>query len=132
MKKKNENQVEEIKEETVAEETVEEQVQETKVEETPVQQEAHMIYINKEEKPADKQPLEEIIEQERSGLFKTYRSTMTRNNILLLVVAAVFITGFFTITTGTIGAIIGWSLIGVTMVGMIIYYIYNRKLYPTK
>lgn len=145
MKKKNENQVEEIKEEVKTEESpvTEEEVkaeeisvseEETKVEEQPQKpaDDKHIIYINKGEKSENEPSLEEGIEAQRGELFKTYRSTMTRNNILLFVVAAVFIAGFIMIPQGGVLAIIGWILIGITMVGMIAYYIYNRKLYPTK
>lgn len=132
MKKKNETPVEEIKQENV-EEVKPEEAPETKVEEAPkVEDDSHIIYINKEPKPDDYPGVEEVVENERKGLFKTYRSTMTRNNILLFVVAAVFITGFIIIPQSMVGAIIGWSLIGVTVIGMVVYYIFNRKLYPNK
>ena len=110
-----------------------ETVEETKETEQVVEntQQEGLMYINKEKRD-ESVSMEEAIEAGRAELFKTYKSTSRRNNILIVIVAVVFIVGFIIIPNSMIGAVIGWILIGATVIGMIIYYIFTRKLYPTK
>ena len=88
------------------------------------------VNIIKLEKGEREKPFYDEIDDERNALYKTYRNTTRLNNILLIVVAAVFIGSFFLITQDTWGQITGWVLIGVTIAGLVAYYLITRNKYP--
>lgn len=110
MKKKNE--VETKENENVTSETV---------------SDPNIIVLSKEE---PEKPFDEVVEEGRKNIFKVYRTTSTRNNIIMVLVVAIFIGAFIAITRGTIGQIIGWVLVGVTIAGLVTYYLLTRNLYP--
>ena len=85
--------------------------------------------INLNEQKYDK-PFNEVVDEAREKLYKSYKKTSLINNILLVVVAAIFIGSFFMITRGTWGQIAGWVTIGVTLAGLVIYFLLTRKRYP--
>lgn len=116
MKKKNKENNPEV---TVIDSTVE---QEQAKEENP-----NVLVLSKEE--SDK-PFNEIVEEERQNLYKVYKSTSRRNNIIMVAVVAIFIGAFIAITRGTVGQIIGWVLVGTTLAGLVTYYILTRNLFP--
>lgn len=87
----------------------------------------NLIVLSKEE---PEKPFDEEIEEGRKNIFKVYKSTSVRNNIIMVVVVAIFIGAFIAITRGTIGQIIGWVLVGVTVAGLFTYYLLTRNLYP--
>ena len=103
-----------------------EQKEETGVEENT----SKKINVIKLEKKENDKPFYEVVENERISISKSYKKTSMINNILLLVVAAVFIGSFILITRGTWGQITGWVLIGVTIAGLVVYYLLSRKKYP--
>ena len=105
---------------------VEEKVEAEEVQEAP----AARINVINIEKNDDSQALGDKVEVERKALLKSYKKTSTINNILLVVVAAIFIGSFVLITQGTWGQITGWVLIGVTLAGLLTYYLLSRKRYP--
>lgn len=86
--------------------------------------------IIKLEKGSEK-PFVETIEEERKNIFKVYRSSTRRNNIIMIAVVAVFIGAFVLISRAEVWAtVLGWSLVGVTLVGLVIYYLLTRNVYP--
>ena len=105
---------------------VEEKVEVEETQEVP----APRINVINIEKNDDVQVLNDKVEEQRKFLLKSYKKTSTINNILLVVVAAVFIGSFILITQGTWGQITGWVLIGVTLAGLITYFLISRKKYP--
>ena len=100
--------------------------------ETSEVQEAPAIKTNviNIEKNDDVQALNDKVDEQRKSLLKSYKRTNLINNILLVVVAAVFIGSFVLITQGSWGQITGWVMIGVTLTGLIIYFLLTRKRYP--
>ena len=88
MKKKNEVESEETKDVTPTEKS-----------------NPNIIVLSKEE---PEKPFDEEIEEGRKNIFKVYKSTTTRNNIIMAVVVAIFVGAFIAITRGQIGQIIGW------------------------
>ena len=87
----------------------------------------NVIVLSKEE---PEKPFDEVVEEGRKNIFKIYKSTSARNNIIMVVVVAIFIGAFIAITRGTLGQIIGWVLVGVTIAGLFTYYLLTRNLYP--
>lgn len=126
--KKNKNQ-----NEAETNEKIEEISEEKKTnEEQKAANDSAFMYINKE-KHSDDFNMEESIEAARQELFKTYKSANKFNNISMIVVAAVFIVSFILITQQqTALTIVGYVLIGVTLVLMIVRYFTTRNLYPNK
>lgn len=86
--------------------------------------------VIKLEKKSEEKPLDAKVEESRLGLLKSYKRTSTINNILLVVVAGIFIGSFFLITRGDWMQILGWCLIGVTIAGLVTYFLLTRKRYP--
>ena len=86
-----------------------------------------MLYLKKgEEKPFD-----EVVEEERKNIFDTYRKTTRRNNLIMVIVVAVFIGAFILIAQQQVWAtVLGWVLVGGTLVGLVIYYLLTRNKYP--
>ena len=86
-----------------------------------------MIYLDK----GEEKPFYETIEAERQKIFKTYRSSTRKNNILMIIVVAIFIASFILIAQKQLWATItGWVLVGSTFVALIIYYLLTRNKYP--
>ena len=92
-----------------------------KPEENPV------IVLSKEEK---EHPFGETIEQERKGIFTLYKKTSRYSTFIMLGVVAMFIVAFIVYAQPGWGQPVCWSLVGVTLVGLICYYIFTKNLYP--
>lgn len=75
-------------------------------------------------------PFNEVIEKERHGLFALYRKTSRFNTILMVLVVSIFIAAFLIMGQEGWGPIVAWILIGATLVGLVVYYVFTRKLYP--
>lgn len=74
----------------------------------------------------------EKIEKSREQFFKTYNSAKRRSNILIPLVG-VLMAGSLILFLGvkeSWGKILGGVIIGVTLVGMIIYFIFNKNKLP--
>ena len=87
-----------------------------------------------EEKPAEEaKPYNEIIEDARQELYKSYgRSRRTSNIIMLAVVVAICGVMFMIISNNDVLKIVGYALAGALIVGMILYYVLTRKNLPNK
>ena len=69
-------------------------------------------------------------EDQRKNVLKSFKSSRMRSNIIMGVVVLIFVAAFILLTQGTWGQITGWVMVGVTVVGMAIYYILSRRLAP--
>ena len=82
--------------------------------------------------PADK-PYNVVIEEARQSLYKSYKTSRTISNILMfVVVAAICGIMFLIISNNQVLKILGYSLAGALVIGMVVYYILNRKRFPNK
>ena len=87
-----------------------------------------------EEKPAEEaKTYDVVIEDARKDLFKAYAKSRRVSNIIMFAVVAV-ICGimFMIIQNNQVLKIVGYSLAGALVVGMILYYALTRKNLPNK
>ena len=114
----------------------EQPVEEAKAEETKVEE--NKIEEVKEEVPADETPVEEVkaeetkpfdvlIEEKREPLFKEFKNSKKISNILTFAVLALTIAGMV-LVSGPL-AWLGWTLLGVGLVAMIVFYFFNKKYF---
>ena len=87
-----------------------------------------------EEKPAEEaKTYDVIIEDARQELFKSYAKSRRISNILMFaVVGAIVGIMFMIISENDVLKIVGYSLAGALIVGMILYYVLTRKNLPNK
>ena len=87
-----------------------------------------------EEKPAEEaKPYSVVIEDARQELFKSYGKQRRISNIIMFaVVVAVVGVMFLIIQNENYLKIIGYSLAGALLVGMVLYYVLTRKKLPNK
>lgn len=97
------------------------------------------ININEKEEVMEEQelgepkPYYEQIEEQRKELYKSYATSRRVSNILMFVmVAAIAGVMFMVISNNTILRIVGYVVAGLLLVGMILYYVLNRKKLPNK
>ena len=92
----------------------------------------------KEEAPVQEQPVEEktydkVIEAARKDLYKSYSLSRKISNILMFVVVGGIVgIMFLVMNNNQVLKIVGYCLAGALLVGMIVYYIVNRKKFPNK
>lgn len=79
----------------------------------------------------NEKPFNEVVEEERSQIFSTYKKSRTINNIITAIVVVIFIASMvlFVQFKGW-GQIVGGVAIGVALVFMIVYYILTRNKFP--
>lgn len=121
----------EVLEETPAEsEPVEEETKVEEPKEEKPQLPENVVEINKPSKEG--KPYDEVIEEARLDFNKFFRKGRIRSYIIMGVVFLVAAASVFCITFKSIPAlkIVGWSLIGAALVGMIVYYIVTRNSMP--
>ena len=87
-----------------------------------------------EEQPAEEaKPYNEVIEDARKDLYKAYNTSRKVSNILMVVVVAAIVgIMFLIISNNQILKIVGYCSAGALVIGMIVYYLVNRKKLPTK
>ena len=87
-----------------------------------------------EEKPAEEaKTYDVLIEDARQDLYKSYAKSRRISNILMfVVVAAICGIMFLIINNEQVLKIIGYSLAGALVVGMVLYYVLTRKKLPNK
>ena len=87
----------------------------------------------KVEAPAEQKTFDQIIEEERHKLYKSYTTSRRVSNILMFATVAA-ICGIMFLIISKIPAlrITGYALAGAILVGMIVYYLLNRKKFPNK
>lgn len=95
--------------------------------------------INEKEDLKESQPAEEakpyniVIEDARKELHKSYTTSRRISNILMFVVLAAIVgIMFLIISNNQVLKIVGYCLAGALVVGMVVYYVINRKKLPNK
>lgn len=89
--------------------------------------------VMEEPELGDPKPYYEQIEEQRQALYKSYATSRRVSNILMFVmVAAIAGVMFMVISNNTILRIVGYVVAGLLLVGMILYYVLNRKKLPNK
>ena len=95
--------------------------------------------INEKEDLKESQPAEEakpyniVIEDARKELHKSYTTSRRISNILMFVVLAAIVgIMFLIISNNQVLKIVGYCLAGALVVGMVVYYIINRKKLPNR
>ena len=76
---------------------------------------------------------DQVIEDARKNLYKSYKTSRTVSNILMLVVVAAIVgVMFMIISNNQVLKVVGYCLAGALLVGMILYYVLTRKNFPNK
>ena len=100
--------------------------------------ETEQVEAKEAEAPVQEQPVEEksydqVVEDARKELYKSYTMSRRISNILMFVVVGAIVgIMFLVINNNQVLKIVGYSLAGALLVGMILYYILNRKRFPNK
>ena len=89
--------------------------------------------VNQQPEVEEEKSYDVLIEDARKDLYKQYSTSRKVSNILMLVIV-VAICGimFMIISNNQVLKIVGYALGGALVVGMIVYYILNRKRFPNK
>lgn len=116
--KKNQKKTEEVAKEQVS----------TEIKEPQTEQTNSNIYVLNDGNSHD--DFDTKVEEGRNKIYTVYRSTSKRNTIIMIVVAAVFVAAFLLLPQGQWGQIVGWVLVGVTLAGLVTYYLLTRNIYP--
>ena len=78
-------------------------------------------------------PYQDVIEEARKELYKSFMLSRRISNIVMfIVVGAIVGIMFMIISNNNVLKIVGYSLAGALVVGMIVYYLINRKKFPNK
>ena len=117
-------EVETPEKEEVSEETpVNEKQEEKQTDELP-----GLVPITKYE---DERPYVEVVESARKDFLKVYNSQRRLSYIMMAIVMVLAVGSVFLITQTMMALkIIGWSLIGVAIIGMLVFYIVTRNKVP--
>ena len=100
--------------------------------------ENEQVEAKEAEAPVQEQPIEEksydqVVEDARKELYKSYTMSRRISNILMFVVVGAIVgIMFLVINNNQVLKIVGYSLAGALLVGMILYYVLNRKRFPNK
>ena len=121
------NLEEEKIEENVQPEETNSPVEEKKKEEKPVQEE--ILVLSKEE---PEKPFDEVVEEGRQELYRRFKKVNLMSTILMIVAAGAFVAAFILMTQGDWGQIAAWVVVGVTVVGLALYYVLSRRVQKAK
>ena len=89
--------------------------------------------IESPENGSNDKPYYEVIEDARKELYKSYTLSRRISNILMFVVVAAIVgIMFMIISNNNVLKIVGYCLAGALLIGMIVYYLLNRKRFPSK
>ena len=100
--------------------------------------ETEQVEAKEAEAPVQEQPVEEksydqVVEDARKELYKSYTMSRRISNILMFVVVGAIVgIMFLVINNNQVLKIVGYSLAGALLIGMILYYVLNRKRFPNK
>ena len=100
--------------------------------------ENEQVEAKEAEAPVQEQPVEEksydqVVEDARKELYKSYTMSRRISNILMFVVVGAIVgIMFLVINNNQVLKIVGYSLAGALLLGMILYYVLNRKRFPNK
>ena len=85
------------------------------------------------EAPVEEKTFDQIIDEERKKLYKSYMTSKRISNILMFVIVAAICGIMFMIISNSLALkITGYVLAGALLVGMIVFYLINRKRFPNK
>lgn len=91
------------------------------------------IKENVETVAEDAKPYQVVIEEERAKLFKSYSTTRRISNIIMFaVVGAIVGIMFLIMSNNQVLNIVGYALAGTLLLGMVLYYVLNRKKMPNR
>ena len=91
----------------------------------------HSVAIEKES--PDAKPYNEIVEQARVDIAKSYKKSRMISNISMLVAVALLVGAFILILQKkSLFVILGYSIAGATLVAMVVFYIMTRNRLPKK
>ena len=97
------------------------------------QVEAQEVEAPAQEQSVSEKPYNEVVEEARKDLYKSYTMSRRISNILMFVVVGAIVgIMFLVINNNQVLKIVGYSLAGALLVGMILYYVLNRKRFPNK
>ena len=83
--------------------------------------------------PVEEKAFDQVIEDERKALYKSYMTSKRISNILMFVVVGAICGIMFMIISNIVPLrITGYVLAGALLVGMVVYYVLNRKKFPNK
>ena len=86
-----------------------------------------------EEQPVVEKSYDQVVEDARKALYKSYMTSRRVSNILMFVVVGAIVgIMFLVINNNQILKIVGYCLAGALLVGMILYYVLTRKNFPNK
>ena len=86
-----------------------------------------------QEQPVKEKSYDQVVEDARKELYKSYTMSRRISNILMFVVVGAIVgIMFLVINNNQVLKIVGYSLAGALLVGMILYYVLNRKRFPNK
>ena len=99
-------------------------------EQVEVQEEAP---ASEEEQQVITKSYDQVIEDARKALYKSYVTSRRISNILMFVVVAAIVgVMFMIISNNQVLKIVGYCLAGALLIGMILYYVLTRKNFPNK
>ena len=133
MEEKIENVETEVTENTDNLEEKEQKVEEAPVEAAPQEEKPNENLIKIGKPNEDEEAYDAVIEKERASLYGDYNKSRKYSNIITVAVLVVALAGMIlAFQENMILTIIGWALIGVTIIGMLVYYFVNRNKFPNK
>ena len=95
--------------------------------------EAEQKAPQEEQQPVEEKSFDQVVEDARRDLYKSYQTSRRISNIVMIsVVAAICGAMFLIIQQNNVMRIIGYSLAGALVVGMILYYVFTHKNFPNK
>lgn len=102
-------------------------------EEKVEQLEKEELVPNELPEEASEKPYQDVIEEARKNLYKSFMLSRRISNIVMFVVVIAIVgVMFLIISNNNVMKIIGYSLAGALVLGMILYYVINHKKFPNK
>ena len=89
--------------------------------------------VNIKKPDNEEEGFDKVIERERSNLFEDYKKSRKISNIITVFVLLAGLAGVICITQQNMAlTIVGWSLMGATIVGLVVFYAVNKNKFPNK
>ena len=97
------------------------------------QVEAQEVEAPAQEQSVVEKPYNEVVEEARKDLYKSYTMSRRISNILMFVVVGAIVgIMFLVISNNQVLKIVGYCSAGALLLGMILYYVLSRKGFPNK
>ena len=89
--------------------------------------------VNIQKPDNEEEGFDKVIERERSNLFEDYKKSRKISNIITVFVLLAGLAGVICITQQNMAlTIVGWSLMGATIIGLVVFYAVNKNKFPNK